>query len=161
MATVARTTGSPTGSKPSEPALDAWRAFLGAHSRLMRRLDAELHERHGYTLGDFDVLVHVGDAPRGRLRMCDLAAAVVLSPSGLSRRVDRLEREGLVKRERATGDARNVEARLTATGKKLLLRLRKTHRAGIKAHFADRYSPEELDELAELLSRLTVVESSP
>jgi DNA-binding MarR family transcriptional regulator len=90
----------------------------------------------------------------GRLRMCELAEAVVLSPSGLSRRVDRLEREGLVTRERAERDARNVEARLTANGRRLLNRLRQTHREGVKNRFADRFSDSELELLSEFLGRL-------
>jgi DNA-binding MarR family transcriptional regulator len=86
--------------------------------------------------------------------MCDLAAAVVLSPSGLSRRVDRLERAGYVTRERAEDDARNVEARLTPSGKRLLGGLRETHRAAVKERFADRFSAAELEALGALLGRL-------
>lgn len=139
----------------TEPGLSAWKHFLRAQSRLVAELDEELRERHGVALGDFDVLVQLAEAPKGRLRMCDLAAAVVLSPSGLSRRVDRLERAGLVTRERAERDARNVEARLTPSGKRLLTRLRATHRSGVKERFTDRFSDEELDLLVELLGRLT------
>jgi DNA-binding MarR family transcriptional regulator len=145
----------PAEAPPSEAALDqAWRAFLIAHSRLTRALDDELGERHGFALGDFDVLARLGEAPSGRLRMCDLAAAVVLSPSGLSRRVDRLERAGYVTRERAEDDARNVEARLTPSGKRLLGGLRETHRAAVKQRFADRFSAAELEALGALLGRL-------
>ena len=138
----------------SEAGLAAWKDFLRAHSRLTRELDGELRQRHGFALGDFDVLAQLAEAPDGRLRMCDLASAVVLSPSGLSRRVDRLERAGLVTRERAQRDARNIEARLTAAGKRLLGKLRATHRAGVKQRFADRYSARELKSLGELLARL-------
>lgn len=134
--------------------IPAWRSFLRAHSLLTRVLDEELRERHGYSLGDLDVLIQLAEAPRGRLRMCDLAAAVVLSPSGLSRRVDRLERAGLVARERGERDARNVEARLTPAGKRLHERLRQTHRGGVKERFADRFTTEELETLAEFLGRL-------
>ena len=105
-------------------------------------------------LGDFDVLIQLAEAPRGRRRMCDLAAAVVLSPSGLSRRVDRLERAGYVIRERAEHDARAVEARLTPAGKRLLGRLRATHLAGVRERFVDRFTDQELEILADLLGRL-------
>jgi DNA-binding MarR family transcriptional regulator len=135
-------------------ALDAWRNFLRANSRLTRELDHELHESHNTSLGDFDVLIQLDLAPRGRLKMCDLAAAIVLSPSGLSRRVDRLERAGLVKRERGSRDHRNVETHLTAAGKRRLAQLRKTHLTGVKERFADRFSAAELETLAELLGRL-------
>ena len=142
-------------SQLSEHGVSAWKAFLRAHSRLMPALDEELREQEGFRLGDFDVLAQLGEASTGRLRMCDLAAAVVLSPSGLSRRVDRLERAGLVTRERTAKDARSIEAGLTPAGRQLLRRLRLTHRAGVKERFADRFSDEELETLGELLGRLT------
>jgi DNA-binding MarR family transcriptional regulator len=147
-----------TNSQPdalSGAALSAWKNFLRAHARLMRELDDELRERHGFALGDFDVLIQLALAPRGRLRMCDLAEAVVLSPSGLSRRVERLERAGLVKRERGERDARNIEPRLTAAGRRQLARLRKTHWDGVKQRFADQFSTEELQVMEGLLGRLT------
>jgi DNA-binding MarR family transcriptional regulator len=100
------------------------------------------------------VLIQLAEAEAGRLRMCDLAAAVVLSPSGLSRRVDRLERAGLVERERGEDDARSVEATLTPEGERVLDRLRRTHRTGVKERFADRFSEDELRTLTRLLARL-------
>ena len=143
------------GPLPSEAGADPCKEFRRAHWRLTRDLDAELRERHGDSLGHFDLIAQLAEAPRGGLRMCDLAAAVVLSPSGLSRRCDRLEREGLVARERSARDARNIEARLTPTGRRLLQRLRRSHRAGVKDRFADRFSAEELETLRVLLARLT------
>lgn len=141
-------------TKPSETAVDAWANLLRGHATLIRELDAELQAAHGYSLGDFDVLVQLARADEGRLRMCDLAQAIVLSPSGLSRRVDRLERAGLVVRERGANDGRNVEARLSPAGKRLYERLRVTHFEGINEHFAQRFSASELATLAELLGRL-------
>ena len=87
--------------------------------------------------------------------MCDLASAVLLSPSGLSRRVERLERDGLVERRRAQGDGRNIEATLTSAGRRLFRRLQTTHHEGIKELFADEFSDGELDALSELLGRLS------
>jgi len=138
----------------SNVGLEAWRNLLKAHAHLIRELDEELRDRHNFTLGDFDVLVNLANAPGQRRRMCELADAVLLSPSGLSRRVDRLERTGYVQRARAAGDARNIEAGLTVAGKRLLRRLRGTHRAGIRERFVDRFSAEELETLRELLGRL-------
>lgn len=138
----------------SEAALGAWRRMLIAHSRLIRALDQELRDAHNLTLGDYDVLVQLAEAKRGCLRMNEIAEAVVLSPSGLSRRVDRLERAGLVVRNRAQQDARNVEASLTRQGKRIFQKLRTTHRAGVKERFADEFSEEELETLHELLGRL-------
>ncbi len=141
-------------TEASELGISAWANFLRGHARLVRELDAELQDSHGSSLGDFDVLVQLAVADEGRLRMCELASAIVLSPSGLSRRVDRLERAGLVARERGSSDARNVEARLTPAGKRLYQRLRKTHVAGIEERFNSRFSDRELETLRELLGRL-------
>lgn len=138
----------------SETAAGAWRNLLVAHSRLIRALDAELREKHNVTLGDFDVLVQLFETKRERLRMHDIAEAVVLSPSGLSRRVDRLERAGLVQRNRSKEDARNVEASLTPQGRRLFEKLRTTHRAGVNERFASKFTEAELSTLRELLSRL-------
>lgn len=141
-------------TEPSETGVDAWANFLRGHARLIRELDAELQAEQGFSLGDFDVLVQLALAEEGRLRMCDLASAIVLSPSGLSRRVDRLERAGLVVRERGASDGRNVEARLSADGKRLYERLRKTHMAGIEERFTRQFSERELATLRDLLGRL-------
>lgn len=141
-----RTALSPAG-------LAAWRALLVAQSRLVRELDAELQERHDLTLGDFDVLVTLADSKGGCVRMHDLADQVLLSPSGLTRRVDRLERAGIVERRRSAVDGRSVEARLTAAGKRLLRRLRVTHRDGVARRFASSFSESELEQLAEMLGR--------
>lgn len=134
--------------------LEAWKNFVVANSRLMRELDEELRREHGFTLGDYDVLIHLSRAPEARLRMCDLAAEVLLSPSGLSRRVERLERAGFVKRERASTDGRSIEATLTPSGKRLFRRLRETHLRGVKERFADRFSAKEIERLRDLLARL-------
>jgi DNA-binding MarR family transcriptional regulator len=139
------------------PGLAAWRSFVLANSRLMAALDDDLRREHSFTVGDFDVLIQLARAPEG-LRMCDLAEAVVLSPSGLTRRIDRLERAGLVRRSRGADDARNVETRLTPAGRRLFKRLRATHVAGIKERFLDRFSDEEIATLGELLGRLVADE---
>lgn len=136
------------------PVIEAWRAMLRANARLVRELDEELRREHGYALGDFDVLIQLTRAPDTRLRMCDLAEAVVLSPSGLSRRVERLERAGLVTRHRSAADGRSIEAELTPAGRRLFRRLRATHFEGVRRHFADRFDEAELRTIAELLGRL-------
>lgn len=143
-----------------ETGLEAWRTFITVNSRLMRELDDELREEHGYTLGDYDVLVQLSLAPSERLRMCDLANAVLLSPSGLSRRVERLERSGFVQRDRASSDGRSIEARLTTSGKRLVRRLGRAHLAGVKERFADQFSNTELGTIRDLLGRLDTADCS-
>ncbi len=83
--------------------LGAWRGFLRAHAALSRELDAELTAAHGLPLSTYEVLLFLADSPDGHMRMSDLADSVLLSRSGLTRLVDRLERDGLVQRARLSG----------------------------------------------------------
>src|SRR4051794_6021951 len=136
------------------PGFQAWRGLIVSNSRLMRELDEEMRRAYNFTLGEFDVLATLWGAADHRRRMCDLAEAVVLSASGLSRRVDRLERSGLVRREPSADDRRSIEAVLTAEGERWFERVRDFHLTGVRRRFADRFSDEELETLAELLGRL-------
>ena len=135
--------------------LEAWKGFVRAHARLFSELDVELQQAENVTLGDYDVLVQLADSPVKSMRMCELAESVLLSPSGLSRRVERLERRGLVRRERSAQDARSVEASITDEGRRLFRRLRRLHRDGIDRHFSSRFTERELETLGPLLGRLT------
>jgi DNA-binding MarR family transcriptional regulator len=134
--------------------LGAWESLLRAHASLVRALDAELQAAHELSLGDYDVLVTLANAPGDRLRMRDLADRVVLSRSGITRRIDRLERAGLVCREPAPDDGRSVEAVLTDVGRVRLGEAAGTHLAGVEARFLGRYSEEELAGIAALLGRV-------
>src|SRR5262249_44373204 len=93
----------------SDEQLDAWRAFLRAHSGLIRTLDRELEAEQGFPITYFDVLAQL-TAAGGRLRMSELADAVILSRSGVTRLVDRMERGGFVKREHCPTDRRAMYA---------------------------------------------------
>src|ERR687888_196402 len=94
----------------SETELRAWQALLHAHHQVTRKLDAELREEHGLPLGAYDVLLRLARAPEQRLRMTELAEKVLLSPSGLTRVVDRLVADGLVRRGPLPGAARGSTA---------------------------------------------------
>ena len=94
-------------TRPDPTALVSWRVFLHAHAVVTRRLEAELMEEHTLPLASYDVLVQLVDAPGRRLRMTELAGAVLLSRSGVSRLVDRMQRDGLVSREAATACCQN------------------------------------------------------
>ena len=96
--------------------LGAWRGLLRVHASLTKALDAELMREHGLPLSSYEVLLFLADAPDGRLRMSDLADGVLLSRSGLTRLVDRMERDGLLRRERCEDDARGYNAVITAEG---------------------------------------------
>src|SRR2546426_2848936 len=140
--------------KPAE--LRAWRAFLDAQASLLRRLEAELVAGEGMTLAEFDVLVQLWAAPKGRLRMSDLSERVRLSPSGITRLVDRLVRAGLVKRGNCATDRRGTWAILTPEGNARLRPARPLHLRGVRQHFARRLSAAQLDGPADALEPLTI-----
>ena len=124
--------------------LAAWRGMLRSHAALVRDLDAELRARHELSLHEYEVLLTLADAPVGRMRMSELAAAVVLSQSGLTRLVDRLVRDGSVVRVRCEGDRRGFNAELTDTGRRRYREARMTHLAGVRTRFLDRFDGAEL-----------------
>ncbi len=132
----------------------AWRGFLRAYAVLVRELDAELEDVHGLPLTSCEVLARLQDAPGQRMRMCDLADAVLLSRSGLTRLVDRLARDGLIERSSCPHDARGAFAVLTPAGEQLLEAARPTHLAGVRRRFLDRFDGTELERLAEAWERL-------
>jgi DNA-binding MarR family transcriptional regulator len=134
--------------------LDAWRGFLRAHATLVRELDEELTERHGLPLSSYDVLVQLDESPDGRLRMSSLADAVLLSRSGLSRLVTRLEKQGLLEREECASDARGAFAAITDDGRARLAEARATHRAGVRKRFLDKLGEREQRQLTRAWSRL-------
>jgi DNA-binding MarR family transcriptional regulator len=134
--------------------LGAWRGLLRAHAGLTRSLDAELLREHDLPLSSYEVLLFLADAPDGQLRMSELADGVLLSRSGLTRLVDRLERDGLLRRERCADDARGFLATITPKGRALFQRARRTHLDGVRERFLAHLSPEEQRMLAELWERV-------
>ena len=141
-----------TKLQPAE--MRAWRAFLDAQASLLRRLGADLIEEEDITLAEYDVLLQLSFAPDGRLRMTELSDRVRLSPSGLTRLVDRLVRSGLVKRGRCASDRRGSYAILTAAGRGRLRRASPVHLRGIREHFSKHLSPAQLEAVAEALEPL-------
>ena len=139
----------------SDTELRAWQALLHAHHDLTRTLDAELREEHGLSFGGYDVLLRLARAPGNRVRMTDLAERVMLSPSGLTRLVDQLTDEGLVRRERVKEDARVVLARLTDRGRQVIRQASKTHLRGIREHFTGLLSHAQLRNLASALETIS------
>ncbi len=137
----------------SETEGGAWRGLLRAHAALVKTLDAELEQAHGLALTSYEVLARIDGAPGRRMRMRELAASVLLSRSGITRLVDRLERDGLVAREDCAADARGAFAVLTNAGARLLAEARGTHVEGVRRHFIARFSQAELAALDSLLER--------
>jgi DNA-binding MarR family transcriptional regulator len=142
-------------TKLSEAELRAWQALLHAHHDLTRTLDAELREEHGISLGSYDVLLRLARAPGRSLNMTELAARVMMSPSGLTRLVDQLVEEGLVQRERVDRDARVVRALLTDRGRQTIRQAARTHLRGVREHFTGRLTENQLRNLASALETIT------
>ena len=134
--------------------LGAWRGLLRAHSALTKALDAELVRAHGLPLSSYEVLLFLADSPDGQMRMSELAAGVLLSRSGLTRLVDRMQREGLLRRERCEDDARGWFAAITPKGRELFTRARKTHLDGVRERFLSHFTREELRSLAAFWERI-------
>jgi DNA-binding MarR family transcriptional regulator len=136
------------------PGLGAWRNFLHAHARVTRRLDEELQAAHGLSLAEYDALLQIAHAPGRRVRMNVLAERVILSRSGITRLVDRLEAAGSVERAACTTDARGQEAVLTQVGLDRLRAAATTHLDGVRRYFLDRFDTAGLAELETSLGRV-------
>jgi DNA-binding MarR family transcriptional regulator len=136
------------------PEVQAWAQLLRAHSALTRRFSTELLTMHGLSLNGYEVLLHLAHAPERRLRRVDLAESVLLTASGITRLLDGLERSGYVSRATSEQDARVSYAVLTDEGYEKLRSAAPTHVGGIRQLFGEHFSSEELETLAELLSRL-------
>jgi DNA-binding MarR family transcriptional regulator len=141
--------------KLTETEMRAWQALLHAHQQVVRTLDRELREEHHLDLAAYDVLLRLARAPGRALRMTDLAERVLLSPSGLTRLVDRLVARGLVQRQADPQDARAALATLTGEGSELLRRAARTHLRGIRDHFTGRLSEAQLRNVAASLETIT------
>jgi DNA-binding MarR family transcriptional regulator len=134
--------------------LRAWRGLLRAHACLAKRLDTELEQAHGLPMTSYEVLHHLEESTGGRMRMCDLADQARLSRSGLTRLVDRLERDGLLERCSCSHDARGSYACLTSGGRERLAEARGTHLAVIREQFFSHFSESELGSLADMWERI-------
>jgi DNA-binding MarR family transcriptional regulator len=139
----------------SRDELGAWRGLLRVHSSMTKALDAELVREHQLPLSSYEVLLFLADSPGGRMRMSELADGVLLSRSGLTRLVDRMERDGLLRRQRCEEDQRGWFAEITADGRALFERARKTHLDGVRERFLSQLSREEQRTLAALWEKVS------
>src|ERR1700759_2944753 len=122
--------------------LGAWRGFLRVHSALVKELDAELAAAHKLPLSSYEVLINLEAAPGRKRRMAELADSVLLSRSGMTRLVDRLERDGLLVRDHCTDDGRGCYAVLTGKGAAMLAAARPTHLGGVREKFLSQFRPD-------------------
>lgn len=140
--------------KLDELHLAAWRNFITTHARLIERIDRELVDAGCVPLHWYDVLIELAEAPQRRLRMTDLARKVVLSKSGLTRLVDKLEDAGLLQRESALTDGRGAFAVLTDDGMDALRKAWPVYARGIQTHFANYLTDDEARMYGESLARM-------
>ncbi len=134
--------------------LDAWVRLLRGHAAATRAMSAQLSAEHGLTINDYECLIVLSRAEQGLMRRVDLADELFLTASGVTRLLDGLEQSGWVKRATCDTDRRVVYAGLTEAGRAKLEEASASHLGGVRAFFDQRYSAEELQQLAELLGRL-------
>ena len=140
---------------PDRRGLGAWRALLRARATLLRQLSVDLERETGLTLGDFDVLGQLAEAG-GALRITELADRTLNSRSGMTRRIDRMAGDGLVRRANADGDARGVVVALTETGLSRLTETAPVHLRGVSELFVERLDDQELAALENALDKVTL-----
>jgi DNA-binding MarR family transcriptional regulator len=148
---------APSVRRPSsadDPTLDVWRAFIQTHARLIHKLDEELQAAHGVSLAEYDALLQLANAPDRRLRMSALADRVLLSRSGITRLVDRLEADGMVERAACPTDARGSMASITHLGVARLRAASKTHLDGVRRYFLDVIAAEDQAVMQRSLERV-------
>lgn len=144
---------------PAEPRwlnrreMGAWRNFIETYADLIAALEADLAPT-GLTLGDYQVLVYLTEAPHEMMRMCDLAAALQLSPSGLTRRLDGLVRAGWVERRGSEADRRVMLAVLTPAGREKLAEAAPVHLASVRGRMIDRLDATELTAIASAFAKI-------
>ena len=140
---------------PGRRGMAAWRSLLRAHATLMRQLEMDLEKETGLALADFDVLAQLALAG-GELRMTELAARVLISRSGMTRRVARLVDEGLVRRGTAGTDGRGVVVALTDAGVARLTDTAPVHVRGVSELFVAQLDDRELAALKRALDKVSV-----
>jgi MarR family transcriptional regulator, 2-MHQ and catechol-resistance regulon repressor len=149
------TTQSLISTPATSNAVRALGGLVGAHSTLTRELSAQLVHKHGLTLSEYEVLLLLSRAPERSMRRIDLAGEVRLSPSGVTRMLNRLEDTGLVTKGKCSTDARVTYAVLTDAGMKKLRECSPDHFAAIERLIGERLSEQEIEALGQLLSRLS------
>ena len=132
----------------------AWRTLIKSTYSLLATLDHELQTEHGLTLNDYEVLAILSESPEQSLRMTDLASALRISPSGMTRRIDGLVKRGWVGRAACPEDRRGSYAVLTDAGFEVLRAAAPTHVRGVRQHFIDQLSERQLSNLTAALERL-------
>jgi DNA-binding MarR family transcriptional regulator len=146
--------GSVSGAAAGDPAVDAWRGLLVAHSRLVPAVETDLRAAGQVPLSWYDVLLELNAAPDRRLRMSELGQRTVLSRTRVSRVVDELAAAGLAERQPDLADGRSSFAALTQAGREALRRAWPVYRQAIHRQLTARLTPQQCRELAALLGQV-------
>jgi DNA-binding MarR family transcriptional regulator len=141
-------------STQSFPSVDAFARLLRAHAALKRELNARLVAEHGLSITDYECLLALAHTEEGAMRRVDLAEQLMLTPSGVTRLLDGLERDGWVTKAACESDARVTYAVLTDEGRERLESAGRSHVAQVRELIERQLSPEELETLVDLLGRL-------
>ena len=136
-----------------QPAVRAWTRLLRAHASATRRLSAELQREHGLTLNDYEALYVLSRAEARRMKRIDLARRLMLTPSGVTRLLEGLERAGLVERAACDSDLRVTYAQLTDAGAAKLVEASCGHEGSVRTLFEQHFTNEELEVLADALDK--------
>ena len=139
------------------PAVRAFARLLRAHASTTRLLSAELQADHGLTINDYEALLLLSREQGQRMRRVDLSRRILLTPSGVTRLLDGLERAGLVERAECLSDRRVTYAQLTDAGRKELAAASSAHLASIRNLFEENLSEGELEALAAALGKMPAV----
>ena len=134
----------------------AWRDVFEAHAAVMDLLMTEMKDEVGISVTEYDVLLHLSEMPPP-VRMNELAHAVVISKSGLTRVVDRMEKDGFLKRVPIAGDRRSTAIAMTRSGEGVFQEARAVHRRGIRRYFTDQLSEEEVATIRGVFGRVRSV----
>lgn len=140
--------------KATREKVETWKLFQQLQGQLLESMEQEFVKNGLVAYRSYDVLVALLHAPQHRLRLSELAREVSLSRSGLTRMVDRLEREGYLRRSRSSEDGRGVYAELTEAGSQAVQRAWPTYKSGLETFFADRLSASERQTLRSMCLRL-------
>jgi DNA-binding MarR family transcriptional regulator len=131
----------------------AWIALVRTHARLWDQVEAQMRHDSGLTMSRYDVLMQL-DMAGGRLGLSELASTIVLSASGLSKLLDRMEASGLIRREPDPRDARSTFARITPRGRSLVKKARQSHHAWLQQAFGDALDDRDVADLSRIMGRI-------
>jgi DNA-binding MarR family transcriptional regulator len=131
----------------------AWMALVRTYARLWDQVEAQMRQDSGLTMPRYDVLMQL-DLAGGRLGLTELASSIVLSASGLSKLLDRMEASGLIRREPDPSDARSTFARITPRGRSLVKKARDRHHDWLQHVFGDALDDRDVVDLTRIMQRI-------